>query len=283
MKELIETLKNFGFTEKQAKVYIAATKLGDSLVSELGKEAGINRVSTYDVLEKLKDRKLISSYTKKRMKYFSAISPIQLHNKLEKHTQELHLLLPKFPQKTQQSSQTNIQVFEEINDLKKIFEQALKFNDELYLIFDPQTLEKFWPSFIKDFEEKRAKKGLFLKTICPENEISFHYEEQDRDLFRSTKIHPEDTTNQSSDSLIFITNSKVVLANLNLSAISITEINDQYLASSHLNLFNHLFNLTPKAKPTTHRPKTALLKAIPEEELKSIDKEDITTDNLTLF
>ena len=55
-----EKLQELGLSEKEARVYLALFELGPSVVSGLAKKAGINRSTTYVILETLAKRGLVS-------------------------------------------------------------------------------------------------------------------------------------------------------------------------------------------------------------------------------
>jgi len=59
VNNLIKTLEDAGFSTKEAKVYLTLLDLGVGTVSEISRHAGLNRSSTYVVLESLKRRGFI--------------------------------------------------------------------------------------------------------------------------------------------------------------------------------------------------------------------------------
>lgn len=72
---LAKILQNIGLTEKEAKVYLACLELGPQPVSEIAKKARINRVTAYDILEKLLKKGLVNFVTKEKIKFFNATDP----------------------------------------------------------------------------------------------------------------------------------------------------------------------------------------------------------------
>jgi len=56
-------LEQFGLNEKEARVYLAALQLGASSVQNIAQAANIHRVSTYDILESLKDKGYVQEST----------------------------------------------------------------------------------------------------------------------------------------------------------------------------------------------------------------------------
>ena len=46
-------LKSLGFSEKEARVYLALLELGPSTTTEIARKSKINRTTGYDILESL--------------------------------------------------------------------------------------------------------------------------------------------------------------------------------------------------------------------------------------
>jgi sugar-specific transcriptional regulator TrmB len=65
-------------SEKEAKVYIASLELGLSTIQEIAGKSQISRSTTYEVIESLMEKGLMSALTKGKKKYFSAESPEKL-------------------------------------------------------------------------------------------------------------------------------------------------------------------------------------------------------------
>lgn len=78
MKELIDILAEYGLSDKESKVYLSMLELGPASVQDIAKKAGVNRATTYVMIEALKKRGLMSTYEKGRKTVFVAESPDKL-------------------------------------------------------------------------------------------------------------------------------------------------------------------------------------------------------------
>lgn len=78
MNGLKSQLFEFGLSEKEASVYLAMLELGPSSVQDIAKKAGVNRATTYVMLESLKRRGLMSSVDRGKKTMFAAESPEHL-------------------------------------------------------------------------------------------------------------------------------------------------------------------------------------------------------------
>ena len=86
---LVAELRRLEFSEKEAKVYIAAMKLGTSTMQKIAKLSGVNRATTYVAVEALMHRGLMSSVTKGKKRYFTVEDPEKIQSILEKERLEL--------------------------------------------------------------------------------------------------------------------------------------------------------------------------------------------------
>jgi len=77
-KIMLSQLKNLGLAEKEAKVYLSALELGTASVQNIARSAGVNRATTYVMIESLIKKGLISSFEQGKKRYFAATHPSQL-------------------------------------------------------------------------------------------------------------------------------------------------------------------------------------------------------------
>lgn len=77
-EHLVAKLADLGLSEKQAAVYLAALELGPSPVQDIAKQAGINRVTGYPVVESLIALGLMSQYEEGKKTLYVAEEPKHL-------------------------------------------------------------------------------------------------------------------------------------------------------------------------------------------------------------
>ena len=82
--DLNDSLKEIGLTDSESKVYLALLKLGTSAKGAILKETKTAPSKIYHVLEKLKEKGLVSEFLKNKVKQFSAASPERIRDYLEK-------------------------------------------------------------------------------------------------------------------------------------------------------------------------------------------------------
>lgn len=92
------TLIQSGLTRNESKVYLALLQLGSSTAIEITKRSKVHRVNVYDVLERLREKGLISSVMQAQKKIYEAANPQQLLHLLKQKEQLLSEILPQLEQ-----------------------------------------------------------------------------------------------------------------------------------------------------------------------------------------
>ena len=86
MLEDIKTgLYELGLSDKEAEVYLAMLELGPSSVQDISKRAGVNRSTTYVMIEGLKKHGLLSTFEKGKKIVFAAENPEKLMSIVSEH------------------------------------------------------------------------------------------------------------------------------------------------------------------------------------------------------
>lgn len=78
MDDVKAALADLGLAPKEADTYLAMLELGPASVQDIAKKAGINRTTTYVMLEGLKKHGLVSTFEKGKKTLFAAENPEQL-------------------------------------------------------------------------------------------------------------------------------------------------------------------------------------------------------------
>lgn len=86
---LTKELQNIGLTDKEAKVYLAALELGQDSVQNIAKKSGVNRATTYVILNSLIQKGLCSTYEQDKKTHYIASDPGQLEGIFEIQKKEL--------------------------------------------------------------------------------------------------------------------------------------------------------------------------------------------------
>lgn len=127
MYSLIDSLRNLGLTEYEAKVFVALIRHGSGTATDLHLFSGIPRPAVYGVLKKLAERGIIEVQHTKPMQY-KCMSPQEAIEKIKKDfEQETELALGKLEEIY--SSEENVlqeEVVWTINGLKNVTDRIIQ-------------------------------------------------------------------------------------------------------------------------------------------------------------
>ena len=85
-----QVLKELGLTSSEIKVYLALLDLGDSTRGDIVNKSGISGSKIYDILEKLKEKGLISIYDQNQIRHFKPVNPKQILNYIDCKKEEVN-------------------------------------------------------------------------------------------------------------------------------------------------------------------------------------------------
>jgi len=176
---LTDTLKNYWFNEKEAKVYLACLELWNGIVSSIARHAWEHRITTYSILKDLKVRWIANEITKNKVKYFSVVSPEQLLAIEEKKVEKLKNIMPEllaisnaFWNKPKVYFYDG---FERVRDLFKEIVDYWDYLDEPFLsIVGTQDMDERFDNFFKnEFVEYRKTQKNPTKAIITKDKSNY--------------------------------------------------------------------------------------------------------------
>lgn len=201
--QLLTVLTNLGLADKEASVFLACTELGTSVVSTIAQAAGINRVTTYDILEKLKQKGLVSFYSKKKVKYFSSIDPEILLEEFENRTAALRTALPKLKSLSGATNHPKVRYFEGIDGIKTIYADTLTSKTEILNYANSSEIRKVWPEYDTEYVAKRAAKKIYLRGLSVKDQLGEMVRAQNEKYYREIRLVPPDQFNFTNEMNIY--------------------------------------------------------------------------------
>jgi len=175
------SLEEIGFTKSEIKVYLALIELGESSVGNIVKKSGVASSKIYELLEKLMEKGIVSTYIKANRKYFQAADPKRLKDYIEQRKKELHekekeiegmipLLSEKF---AQHAKETEVELFKGYRGVETVFRdmmRELKKGGEFLVCGggDSPTANERTKWFFEKIHRQRSEKGIKLRIIFSE-------------------------------------------------------------------------------------------------------------------
>ena len=200
---LQNVLENVGLNEKEAKIYLAALEMCSSPVSKIAKRAKINRVTTYDILEKLIKKGLISFITNDKIKYFTATEPEILVKKYKRRAQALHKALPELKRLHGDTNHPLVRYFEGLDGIKGIYTDTLTSKTEIVNYGNSKEIRTHWPTYDEDYVKERARRKIYLRGIAIDDEYGRLVQEKDKSNFRELRLIPKERFNFTNEINIY--------------------------------------------------------------------------------
>ncbi len=183
-----EALKELNLSDKEVKVYLSLLMLGQSAVNDIAKKASLNRVTTYDILQALLERGFVSYVIISGVKHFESVEPSKFLDSLKEKQEKIEAVLPELEAaKSSLTKKPHIEMYEEIDGLKSVFNDILKENKETWFIGDPKMIESlqfYFPHFIK----QKRKQGIFSKVITYDCNAMRKYSKESPEKFMHMKF-----------------------------------------------------------------------------------------------
>lgn len=187
---LISVVKNIGLTDKEARVYLACLELGSSVVADIAGRARVNRVTAYDVLEKLIKKGMVNFMTKKGARFYDATDPQTVSAETKRKADDFKKALPDFKRLKGDAIHPRIKYFEGLEGIKAIYEDTLNSKTEILNYANSREIRDHWPTYDEDYVRRRVQKKIFLRGIAPMDEHGKWVHEHDKENFREIRLVP---------------------------------------------------------------------------------------------
>ena len=171
-------LEKIGLNKSEIKVYFALLELESSTVGRIIERSKVSDSKIYAILEKLKEKGLVSYIIKNNVRHFQATDPKNLIRLLNERQEEItkqkkeleDKIIPQIEQRrklTEEKQEATI--YESIKGLKSAFNLILeshKAGEEYRVFMLGETLEEKWVMrFLRSYHKKRIEKGIKVRLI----------------------------------------------------------------------------------------------------------------------
>ncbi len=198
---LKKVLKNIGFSDKEAEIYLLGIKLGPQSAANIARNTKIPRPSVYDILKNLSKRGIVSQQKKSDRTLFIMISPENLINFLEREkenfiqqkerekNQVLEILPALKSIELKHLKKPKVEFFEGEKGLQQAYERTLKSKNKTIRAYaNVKEMHKTLPNFFPQYYVRRTEKNIKINTIMPDNKESINRQKKDSQELRKSKI-----------------------------------------------------------------------------------------------
>ncbi len=186
---LKECISGIGLSAKEAQIYLSNLKTGSAPVSEIAKNAGLNRVTTYGILENLLQKGIVKLAPQKGVQKFIAVNPEEVLVEAKQKVKTLESVLPDLKNLMQAHEfHPTVQFFEGMEGIKKAYAETLKAKTEILNYSNSQRIRDFWPEYEKEYIDKRRKKKIFLRGLAPDDAFGQRVLKKDLKTYREIRL-----------------------------------------------------------------------------------------------
>lgn len=173
---LQKELQEIGLQEKEAKIYIALLELGKSTAQDISKKSGVNRATTYFVLENLMKKGLASAENQEKKQLFLPEDPSQITAIIDQQKAELDRKKEHLGSLVQQLEAINaakidkpiVKYYLGKEGIMKMAKSSFSFakGEDMWLAYSKDILEHYFsPQEIDLLREKRQRKKIQIHAI----------------------------------------------------------------------------------------------------------------------
>jgi len=192
---LAEKLIKSGFTEKEARIYVAVLELGGAYPSKIAEYTDINRSTAYHILTTLSIRGLINEIEKKSKIFYQVDRPEKMIRYSEGRIRRVHeesdqmkSILPDIEGLYGAlGTRPKVSYYENIEGMMAIYDDMLATNKKYEMLAwsNAAELENVFPQkFFENFRRTKEQIGITTKGIIPDTESDRTYNER---LFKGYK------------------------------------------------------------------------------------------------
>lgn len=191
-----QTLKNLGFSDNEAIVYLSALETGIAAAQDIAEKAGLKRTTTYSVLEALVKRGFILKTQKEGKNRYVAENPENLVKIFAEHQKNLQSALPELvAMYNAKQIKPKVLFFEGKTGIKKIYYDTIEEKPEVILEWNTSEIYQTFPGFPLEYLEMRRQRNIKAKRIAPNDKNWQERQKKDKEDISVTKLLPREEYN----------------------------------------------------------------------------------------
>lgn len=182
-------LEKIGFSQKESQILNALNKNGPLAASTIARLTQINRVSTYDTLERLAAKDIVISYKQGSTLFFAIDDIEKLTHQATQHLHDTQSLVEQLKTHAHSGS-IDFQYYKGTEGMIALYEDihSIKGVDMLVWV----DMEKFYAAFPKEYDDRWTKERVANKVkarlLMKDSDLARAFQKKDKNNFRETKL-----------------------------------------------------------------------------------------------
>ncbi len=194
-KPLELTLRNIGFNDKEAKVYLALLQLGPTDAKSISLKSGIKKPTTYVILDDLRQKDAVLFLPNAKKKLFAAKDPDEIFETAQKKVKRAGANIPLLRELAHKAKDSAMVTYYEG---KSGYAQAMKYKEkeviqsgEMLCYF--ASVDKVPPTMLASVNALMTRlknNNVRMRAFASDNKNLEKYRKEDKEHNRETKILP---------------------------------------------------------------------------------------------
>ena len=187
--DLKKKMVNFGLSERQSRVYLAALQCGSASVYKISQRAELPRSTCYETLEHLQSKGLVTRHEKGSIIYYSAEDPKKMVDTAFSQAELLKDTLPELRALFSSADEKpSVRSYVGIAGIKVLYNELLDESPEMIGFGSIEDLRLTVDDYFKRFLSMRIKKKIPVRIIVSDSKAARNSLMNDRAEIRQTKI-----------------------------------------------------------------------------------------------
>lgn len=189
---LVKLLQKTGFSQKEARVYLALFELGQADVTDIAKKAELKRSIVYVLIEGLMEKNYVTQLPNRKINTYQAIDPQVILNQARAVAKNLAEMIPYLHSlQNEGGKRPKIHFIDTKEGILKIYDDINNYDNQFF-VSSYSKLEENFPGamkkWINDYKKSRNKyKGRHL---IPENDKNSPFVKDFLSIGQKIKILP---------------------------------------------------------------------------------------------
>lgn len=191
----MQVLIDCGFSEKQAKVYLALLELGTSTISPVAERAQVKRTSVYNFIDELVKLGVVGRTKRRGRWYYFAESPETLLSLQEQRCRRMEAVLPSLIRRQAQAkAKPSVTYFEGATEVKNIIAEELSCQSEVLYVWPARDVYEITggKEYLSQVDRERIKRKIKVRSIhFKQKQVAFRTSSSAKEHLREVRFAPD--------------------------------------------------------------------------------------------
>jgi len=163
---MIEELKDFGLSDNEITTYLTVLKTGEATANRVAKLSGLKRSTTYDNLNLLITKGIVSKAEHGRVTYYQAAEPQKIVDLLEEKKRRMRKIIPKLESlQSTAKEKTGVTFYEGKQGVLTVLNDILEQKQELWFFGSRKMALIALRHYPENFILRRAQAKIKLRAV----------------------------------------------------------------------------------------------------------------------